>query len=435
MNGRSQRPPADTGPTLLRDRRLTEVPLTFVDVETTGLSPGSGDRVCEIALIRCEPNVPERTFVSLIDPQRPVSPGAFRVNGITEEMLDGAPTFDAIIDEVEAFIDGSVIVAHNAPFDLGFLRSEFEHCARSFPELPVIDTLYLARNSGRFVSCSLGSLAQTLGIDNDQAHRALGDTRTTRKIFAALIADFFPPPLSPLVSELIELPFAARLSPAEVGELPEELAALVERRQPFSLVYRRAEGTVSNYHVRVDTVGRLGPHLYLSARIVNRELERHFRLDRILSWRPYNDMTTTADIRPMAEAELALLHDLWDAAELSYRPKGRDTVERMSAERAANPGGFIGAFEGERLVGFVLASDDGRRGWINRLAVHPDRRRTGLGGRLILAAEAELRGRGMMIIAALIEEENAASRGAFEKQGFTTLPEVLYYSKRDSWDV
>ena len=93
------------------------------------------------------------------------------------------------------------------------------------------------------------------------------------------------------------------------------------------------------------------------------------------------------------------------------------------------------AFDGARLVGFVLASDDTRRGWINRIAVHPDFRRTGLASRLVVAAEEELRRRGMQIIAALIEDYNTASRGLFEKSGYSYMPEVLYYSKRDSWDV
>ena len=79
----------------LHSRKITEVPLTFVDVETTGLSPRDGDRVCEIALIRREPGVRERIFSSLIDPKRAISPGAYRVNRITAKMLKGAPMFRA----------------------------------------------------------------------------------------------------------------------------------------------------------------------------------------------------------------------------------------------------------------------------------------------------------------------------------------------------
>lgn len=274
---------------LLHERRIVDVPLTFVDVETTGLSPQDGDRVCEIALIRQEPGRPDETFATLVDPQRPISPGAFRVNRITAAMLEGAPRFDAIISRVEALFSNSVIVAHNAPFDLGFLRAEYGHCGRTFGDAPVIDTLHLARKSARFASCSLGALAQALGLTNEQAHRALGDCRVTQKLLFTLIGDLFPPPSVPLIGELIELPFSARLAPAGTDELPEELAALIEQDTPFSIVYQRAEGTVKRYDVRVNTVGRLGPHLYLAAQALNRQTERHFRLDRILSWQAYTD--------------------------------------------------------------------------------------------------------------------------------------------------
>jgi GNAT superfamily N-acetyltransferase len=137
----------------------------------------------------------------------------------------------------------------------------------------------------------------------------------------------------------------------------------------------------------------------------------------------------------MAESELPLLHELWEAAALDYRPQGRDSVANMTAQWQANRGGFIGAFDGNCLAGFVLATDDGRRGWINRVAVRPEYRRTGLGGALIRAAETELRRRKLQIIAALIEEDNNASRKLFDSEEYIYMPEVVYYSKRDSWDV
>lgn len=440
MNANAHDQPANSGPRSLQSRRIADVPLTFVDVETTGLSPQAGDRVCEIALIRQEPGVPDKTFSALIDPQRAISAGAFRVNKITPEMLQGAPRFDAIIDRVETLLSGSVVVAHNAPFDLGFLKSEFELCGRTLENLTVIDTLYLARSQSRFDSCSLGAVVRALGVNNEQAHRALGDCRVTQQILFAMIADIFPPPANPLVSELTDLPFAARLTPADIGEFPGELAEFIERKQPFSIIYQKAEGAVNRYDVQVTGIGRLGPNLYLSAHAINRGAARHFRLDRILSWYPYTDMNTTPgdqpfEIRAMTDEELDLLHDLWQAAELEFKPLVRDSIENLTLQWDENPGGFIGAFDGERLVGSVLATDDSRRGWINRLAVHPDFRRTGLGGHLIRAAEAELRRRGLQIIAALIESRNNPSRTLFTKSGYTEMPEVLYYSKRDSRDV
>lgn len=146
-------------------------------------------------------------------------------------------------------------------------------------------------------------------------------------------------------------------------------------------------------------------------------------------------VSDTLILRALTVDELPLLHTLWNQAELEYRPKGRDTVENLAKELAVNPTGFIGAFLNGRLIGFVLASDDGRRGWINRLAVHPDYRGQQVGERLIAEAERVLHAQGRQIVAALIEEHNTHSQNLFKRVGYLVMPEVLYFSKRASWDV
>lgn len=140
-------------------------------------------------------------------------------------------------------------------------------------------------------------------------------------------------------------------------------------------------------------------------------------------------------LRALSPGELPLLHSLWDQAQLEYRPKGRDSIDNLAIEREANPRGFIGGFLGETLIGSILASDDGRRGWINRLAVHPDHRGQKVGERLIAEAERVLHEQGRQIIAALIEGHNIHSQNLFKRVGYLVMPEVLYFSKRASWDV
>lgn len=137
-------------------------------------------------------------------------------------------------------------------------------------------------------------------------------------------------------------------------------------------------------------------------------------------------------IRELTVDELALLGPLWECAGLSYRPTGRDTLKNLSVQWQHNAHGFIGSFDGNQLIGAVLATHDGRRGWINRLAVHPKYQGQGLGQLLIAAAEQTLKASGLRIIAALIEDDNAASRALFAKTGYEFMPEVLYYSKRES---
>ena len=95
----------------------------------------------------------------------------------------------------------------------------------------------------------------------------------------------------------------------------------------------------------------------------------------------------------------------------------------------------IGLEENGRLIGVVLATNDTRKGWINRLAIDPDYRRQGYGEQLVRAAEEALRAAGMKLIAAFIEEGNAASLTLFDQLGYTVHPNIYYMSKRDSIDA
>ena len=96
---------------------------------------------------------------------------------------------------------------------------------------------------------------------------------------------------------------------------------------------------------------------------------------------------------------------------------------------------FLGAFEDGRLIGSVIATFDGRRGWINRLATVPEERRKGVARALIARAEKLLRQKGAMIIGAHVERENTASLRLFENSGYSSRSDIVYMSKRDRPDV
>ncbi|HEY5620566.1 MAG TPA: GNAT family N-acetyltransferase, partial [Candidatus Bathyarchaeia archaeon] len=97
------------------------------------------------------------------------------------------------------------------------------------------------------------------------------------------------------------------------------------------------------------------------------------------------------------------LLSLWNKAGLSHRPEGRDSRSSIIAQMRRDKGLFLGAFWENRLVGSVIASYDGRKGWINRLAVDPEERRKGVAKTLVETAESVLRDRGSLIIAVLVE--------------------------------
>jgi ribosomal protein S18 acetylase RimI-like enzyme len=96
---------------------------------------------------------------------------------------------------------------------------------------------------------------------------------------------------------------------------------------------------------------------------------------------------------------------------------------------------FLGAFQNGRLIGSVIATFDGRRGWVNRLAIVPEERRRGVAKALIARAEKLLRQRGAMIIGAHVERENTASLRFFERCGYNLRGDIVYVSKRERPDV
>jgi DNA polymerase III subunit epsilon len=162
---------------------LDTIPLAFLDFETTGLSPHRGDRVCEVALQRVVGGVVEISYTTLVDPERPQSARSFAVNQISAEQLASAPTFSAIAGSLRAALAGTVIVAHNAPFDLEFLHAELALAGQPPLRVPSIDTLSIARRLfPKRPSHSLAALATALGSP-PPSHRAMDDVLALRVVF------------------------------------------------------------------------------------------------------------------------------------------------------------------------------------------------------------------------------------------------------------
>ena len=170
---------------------IIEVPYVAADVETTGLSVADGHRVCEFALLRFLRGTVIDSFVSLVNPLRPIDPGASAVNGITDAMVAGAPTFADLLPRILDFLADDPLVFHNAPFDLSFLRSEARIAGGSWPGNLVIDTLTLARRTGRFRSHSLPNICRELGIGST-FHRAEADAWAAGKLLLRLVPDGNP---------------------------------------------------------------------------------------------------------------------------------------------------------------------------------------------------------------------------------------------------
>lgn len=162
---------------------LSKIKFACLDTETTGLSPDDGGRICELAVSVSQGGRPVEEFSTLLNPGMPMHPEVIAIHGITNEMVASAPKFADILPKLLGLLDDCVIVAHNADFDVNFLRSEFVQCGMRFPPYPVIDTLKLARKSGKFAKNNLGCIAADLGINCAGWHRAMADTKMAEQIF------------------------------------------------------------------------------------------------------------------------------------------------------------------------------------------------------------------------------------------------------------
>lgn len=169
---------------------LSEAVFAYLDTETTGLSAKSGGRVCEVAVVSVQGGREVGRLSTLIDPQTPVQWGALAVHGITNAMLRGQPKFAEVADDLASRLEGTVLVAHNASFDVNFLTAEFARLGRPMPAVTVLCTLRLARRHFKFPSNRLGVIAEALGIKMDGAHRAHADAMALRGIFENFLVEF-----------------------------------------------------------------------------------------------------------------------------------------------------------------------------------------------------------------------------------------------------
>jgi len=270
---------------------LAETDLVFVDVETTGLYPIFGDRIVELGALKVRNGEEVDSLSRLIDPLRPISPGAAAVNGISDEMLRGKPTFPDIAASFLSFIDQSIIIAHNAPFDLGFLSLELRQAGAAGIRNPIVDTLQIARRYFKFKSNSLGFLAAEHNIINPDAHRAMGDCRTTFELFLRFIDKLFPEG-NPTYGEFMDRVTGWTVKGDDTDPLnllPPSLRDPVKRREEIIIDYIDARGATTTRKIRLKEVAAFSDYIYVVAYCHSKKAERTFRLDRIVRWEKVPD--------------------------------------------------------------------------------------------------------------------------------------------------
>ncbi len=198
-------------------------------------------------------------------------------------MLAGAPAFEEIAAPLLALMSGAAIVAHNAPFDLGFLAAELEIAGLPPPEGVIVDTLALVRRLYHFASNSLPAVAAAMEIDTGTAHRAMGDVDTTRQVLDQILHDIENRWGAATLGELVAFQGGPIAYPhAQAVPLPPTIAEALDSGGRVRMRYVNAAGqetcrTIQPLRVREDR-----GYQYMVAFCYLKGEQRTFRLDRII---------------------------------------------------------------------------------------------------------------------------------------------------------
>jgi DNA polymerase III subunit epsilon len=200
---------------------LFDRPIVCLDVETTGASP-QHDRVTEIGIVEMRPDGSVTEWSSLVNPQARISEFIEKLTGISNAMVEDAPTFDQIAAELMERLEGRVFVAHNARFDYAFIKNEFKRIDTSFRA----DTLCTVRLSRRLYpqhfKHNLDSLIARLGIEMEQRHRALADARVLSLFLKNLPLEHDAETIQAAIRHVMAKPaLPANISESMVEDMPE----------------------------------------------------------------------------------------------------------------------------------------------------------------------------------------------------------------------
>ena len=172
---------------------LQETTFVVVDLETTGASPKKGAAITEIGAVKVKGGEIIGEFKSFVNPLSPIPEYITAMTGISDLMLADAPVIDEIFPTFLEFVGSdneAVLVAHNAPFDLSFLKSAAKDLDYEWPKYKTLDTVTIARQlltKEDVRDCKLGTLAQFFGTKTEPNHRALDDAKATTEILHGLL--------------------------------------------------------------------------------------------------------------------------------------------------------------------------------------------------------------------------------------------------------
>lgn len=266
--------------------RLADVPLVFLDVETTGASAVYGDRVTEVGLVRFENGQVVDSYSQLVNPGRRIWPGVVALTGITNEMVADQPRFADVADTIAAKLSNAIVVGHNVSFDLGFIASEFRRSRIQIEQVfeisKVLDTVRLARRIFGRGGNGLQKLAARLNIAVEVAHRALADSHTTAGVFREMLEPLGGGRMTLADTILLQGgPCRFCTTPPEI-DLPLDLQDALANQTQVKMVYLDARNARTERVIVPLKLGKPGPERCLFAHCMLRGDQRSFKLSRIV---------------------------------------------------------------------------------------------------------------------------------------------------------
>ncbi|MGY4102100.1 DEDD exonuclease domain-containing protein [Nocardia sp. R16R-3T] len=255
---------------------LYDTTFVVVDLETTGTSP-RGDAITEIGAVKVRGGEVLGEFATLVNPGRPVPPSVVQITGITTAMVYEAPRIEAVLPGFLEFAKGAVLVAHNARFDMAFLRAAAARMDTAWPSGPVVCTVKLARRvlaRDEAPSVRLGVLAPLLGASTQPNHRALDDARATVDVLHALIGrvgNLGVHSLTELLDYLPNVTPRQRAKRVLANDLPSSPGVYLFRGPSDEVLYIgtavNLRRRVRNYFTGSETRGRMKEMVSLAIRV------------------------------------------------------------------------------------------------------------------------------------------------------------------------
>ncbi|MBN2119485.1 MAG: WYL domain-containing protein [Candidatus Omnitrophica bacterium] len=254
------------------------------DVETTGLNPEQGDKICEIGAVKVKDLKITSSFNSLVNPQRDIPQQASAIHGIVQGDVAACPSFEEIIDGFLEFIEDLPIFAYNIGFDLSFLNPQLKSANREPLVNPPVDILIICRtllkDLARF---NLSSVARFFNIPQDTSHRAKQDSQVAADVFVKMVPYLEEKGI--LTLENIYTVFGAnkglsfKINNSKISLIQEALAEGTKLRIRYYSLYKNELTEREVLPLRIENAGY---KISLVARCFLREEERSFNLDRVV---------------------------------------------------------------------------------------------------------------------------------------------------------